>query len=260
MTDNHVLFVLDGLRYDVYKRTETQTLPGNQYLAKAHSHAVWTVPSFLSYLLGYSPTGVEDWPFYQGQPGADRVAQDLQERDYTTEFHTGSAWMTLHSDLFEQGFDEYDAELEKDRLDEYSEENYKVWRDEEFQPFFQVFHIMEPHHPSYDGENTVDFETDIYHNFEAQQKALKYVDQKIGEMVEDMPEGTVITVTADHGDAWGENQSWGHNPNGANMEGFKLKSMPNTVHEIPYMRGTKQEDGTILWKRTNYLKGADDNE
>lgn len=257
MTDeNHVLFVLDGLRFDVFRRTETETLPGEQYLAKAHSHAVWTIPSFMSYLLGYSPIGVEDWSFFNGDPGAERVAEWLKEQGYTTEFHTGSAWMTLHRDLFEDGFDEYDAALEKDRLQEYVDTDYSNTYNQD--KFFQAFHIMEPHHPSYDGENTVEFETDIYHNFEAQQNALKYVDEKIGEMVGDMPAGTVITVTADHGDAWGEEQSYGHNPNGANMEGFKLESMPNTVHEIPYMRGTVQEDGSILWKRTNYLKGADD--
>lgn len=257
MSQNHALFILDGLRYDTYQSTETDFLPNKSHLAKAYSHAVWTVPSMMSYLLGYSPTRIEPWVFFEGDPGVDRVAQDMQERGYNTAFYSGSAWMSLHREMFEQGFDVYDAELDKNRLQEYVDKDFGNTYTSN-KPFFQLFHVMETHHPSYDGKEETEFTTDAFHNYEAQQKALLYADKQIEKIVEDMPVGTTITVTADHGDAWGEGASFGHNPNGGNIEGFRLKSMPNTVTEIPFVQGEKREDGEMVWQRKTYMIQGED--
>lgn len=234
--NNHVLLILDACRYDTFTRTEFENFPDEDHTLKAGAPAVWTIPSFISYFLGYSPAGAEKWSFDAG-PQCRWLPSQLRSMGYNVEFHSGSAWMALHEDMFNRGWTNYDVELEKDRMDEYSSlTDYES-------PFVHVFHVLEPHHPSFDGEEKTDFKKDLFHNFRAQQDALEYVDEKFGEMVANLPEDTIVTVTADHGDSFGEDESWGHNPNSASVaEGYMLKNVPNTVTEIPYARGDVRVD------------------
>lgn len=234
--EDHVFIVLDAINLSCFNRTDFEYLPSEEYTLKAGAPAVWTIPSFMSYFLGFSPADAEEFVFDTGQKG-QWIPEKLQDQGYNVNFHTGSAWMSLHQDMFDKGWDNYDAELDKDRMDAYSE--YTSYES----PFVEVFHVLEPHHPSFSGEEQIDFQKDAFHNFDAQQQGLRYVDEKFGEMLENIPEGTVVTLTADHGEAMGEEESWGHNPNSANVEeGYRLKSVPKSVSEIPYARGTVETD------------------
>lgn len=245
--DNYVLFIMDGVRYDVFNEQEFDHLPNDAL--KSYSAACWTLPSFFSMLLGWSPANAERWKFnFGGQ--ADWIPEAAQIKGYHTEFHSGSAWFSLThlKQMFSNGFDNFDVDYrEKNRMREYTEVEY----DEE--PFFHVFHVLETHHPFYDGEKVMEAERNKKRNWSAQERSLEYVDEKFGEMVSKMPEGTTITLTADHADAWGEGDSWGHNTNSARMEGFMLRKVGEKVMEVPYSRGKVKGD-KVEWEEAEELK------
>jgi len=234
--EDHVVLFIDAARYDAFNRTEFKHLPNEENTLKAHSPATWTIPTFISYFLGFSPVNAENFAFDAGDP-CTWIPEQLQNEGYNTHFHTESPWMALHKDMFDKGWSNYDFDMSTYRMDEYSDfTSYES-------PFLHVFHVLEAHHPAFDGEEETEFKKDAFHNFQAQQDALNYIDEKFGEMLENIPERTMVTVTADHGDAWGEGGSWGHNPNSASVEeGFMLKSMPDSATAIPYARGEVKID------------------
>lgn len=249
---NHLFIILDAVRYDVFNDLVFVHLPNNPL--RTQSHAMWTVPSIFSYLTGISPVRAKTPPY---KPGGEAplkwIPKLLKSNGYHTYMHSGSAWIYLYRDFFSQYFDDFDVKMEHDRLEEFTETMY----DEE--PFFHTFHILETDNPIFDGEQKYELKKDKEYNLKAMKNSIKYVDRKLPELIDGAPNGTVVTLTADHGECLGENGSWGHGPRVSQAkknkigELFRVKEHSKKLYEVPYSVG-RVLDGKIKWKDPKKLE------
>jgi glucan phosphoethanolaminetransferase (alkaline phosphatase superfamily) len=57
-------------------------------------------------------------------------------------------------------------------------------------------------------------------------KAVKYLDRVVEELFDKAPKNTYVTITADHGELFGESGFFGHGP-----------IMHKKVYEVPFLEG-----------------------
>jgi len=250
---NHIFLILDAVRYDIFNEMDFSALPNDPL--RTQSHAMWTVPSIFSYLTGMSPVRAKKPPFKTGEESPpDWIPKLLKSNGYRTAFHSGSAWIYLYRRFFSQYFDKFDVNMEHNRLEpDFVNTTFKE------EPFFELFHVLETHNPIYDGEKSYELKKDREYNVDAMKSSLDYVDRKLPTLIDGAPDGTVVTLTADHGECLGENGSWGHGPRVSEakqkkVDGmFRVKEHSKKLYEVPYSVG-RVLDGDIKWKGSKKLE------
>ena len=86
---------------------------------------------------------------------------------------------------------------------------------------------IDPDHPDFKEEYQFFDQDKMGELRERQIDAVRYLDQEVFPMLYDtVPENTWITVTADHGELFGESGYFGHGP-----------IMHEKVFEVPFMEG-----------------------
>ena len=187
---------------------------------RAYSHAPITLPSHSSILTGLTPPqhGVRNNITYRLREDRQTLAERLKERGFATAAFVSSIILDSRFGI-DQGFDHYD-----DDIVHYTKHEDKAivtrragttvdaalaWlethqRKQPDQPFFNWIHFYDPHAP-YDPP------LPYKHAYadSPYQGEIAYVDAQIGRLVAHLREhnlldDTLIVITADHGDSFGE--------------------------------------------------------
>jgi arylsulfatase A-like enzyme len=77
-----------------------------------------------------------------------------------------------------------------------------------------------------DGEAVVFDDAKLQELRQRQIKAVEYLDTVVEELFDKVPENTWITITADHGEVFGEDGYFGHGP-----------VQHDKVYEVPFIEG-----------------------
>lgn len=188
--------------------------------ARAYSHVPLTPPSHATMLTGTYPQF--NHLTYMGEPLAKDlpyIPEILHQRGYRTAAFVGSMILdpkNITATGFERGFDVYDAGFHKTRKGE--DRYHSVERRAgdvvnralawllrpSPKPFFLWVHCYDPHGP-YDPPAPYDarYKADPYDG------EIAYMDAALGKLLaglkaRNLYEGTVVLVTSDHGEAFGE--------------------------------------------------------
>ena len=224
---NVVLISMDTTRsdhlscYGVYKNVT----PNIDALAKEgvlyknmYSPVPLTLPAHSSMLTGTHPPrhGVHDNLKYQLNDSNLTLAEILKNKGFATGAVISAFILDSRFGL-DQGFDDYDDEFEEtldshisQRRGSESTEHAISWIDKnKDNPFFLFLHYYDPHAP-YDPPEP--FKSKIVHPYFAE---IAYTDHCIGQVIDRLKtlglyESTLIVVTADHGEMFGEHDEQTH--------------------------------------------------
>ena len=227
---NIILITLDTTRADalgVYGNGQAQTpvidaLAGNgHHFTQCYSQAPITLPSHSSILTGLIPPnhGVRNNGSYRlGE--VPTLAQALRASGMRTGAFVGSA-ILLEEFGLGRGFDHYDDEIV--HYTESRETGHIVtrraesviqrawsWISDRDQPFFSWIHLYDPHWPYEPPSPFAEAFADNPYLGE-----LAYVDLQLGWLVDQLRrkglfENTLIVITADHGESFGEHGEQSH--------------------------------------------------
>ena len=235
----HLLVVtIDTLRADAvgaYGKNPSPT-PSLDRLARegalfrrVQSHVPLTLPSHATIFTGKLPfeTGVRNNGTYALPESAETLAERLSAAGFDTGAALGSFVLARKFGLA-QGFAAYDDGLGSGggavralRAEIPAEQVYRKWRSwldgrpaaagkDGPRPFFYWAHFYDPHQP-YEppAEDRGRAGGDAYAG------EVAYVDRQVGRMLEDLEKAglladTLVVVTSDHGEAFGEHGEWGH--------------------------------------------------
>jgi arylsulfatase A-like enzyme len=224
---NVVLISMDTTRsdhlscYGVYKNVtpNIDALAQEGALFKhMYSPVPLTLPSHSSMLTGLHPPrhGVHDNLKYQLNDSNLTLAEILKEKGFATGAVISAFILDSRFGL-DQGFDDYDDEFEEtldshisQRRGSESTEHAISWIDKnKDNPFFLFLHYYDPHMP-YDPPEP--FKSMIIHPYFAE---IAYTDHCIGQVIDRLKslglyESTLIVVTADHGEMFGEHEEQTH--------------------------------------------------
>ena len=226
---NIVLITLDTTRADRmgFLGSKRGVTPNLDHLAKqgivfsrAYSHVPLTPPSHATILTGTYPQF--NHLTYMGeslQKGLPYLPELLRKHGYSTAAFVASMILdpeNITATGFNRGFDVYDAGFHKTRKgeDRYHSVERRAgdvvnrslaWLQRHSQePFFLWVHCYDPHGP-YDPPAPYNsrYETDLYDG------EIAYMDSAIGKLLTGLQSSsvydrTIIAVTADHGEAFGE--------------------------------------------------------
>ncbi len=217
---NVLLVTIDTLRADALGADGGQAAtPNLDRLAAeglrftaAHAHSVVTLPSHASILTGLYPFshGVRDNAGYRLPPGATTLATVLKQAGYATGAFVGAFPLDSRWGL-DQGFDEYDDRygstsrlgdfLMPERRAEPVVEAATEWIRHQPDKWAAWVHVYDPHAPY---QPPAPFDRQYAGNPYAGEVA--YTDRALGplfDLARSAPRGTIIVVTADHGEALG---------------------------------------------------------
>jgi arylsulfatase A-like enzyme/Tfp pilus assembly protein PilF len=189
----------------------------------AHAHSVVTLPSHASILTGLYPFahGVRDNAGYRLPPGATTIATILKQAGYATGAFVGAFPLDSRWGLG-QGFDEYDDRygstsrlgdfLMPERRAEAVVKPALAWINQQSainnQRWFAWVHVYDPHAPY---QPPAPFDQQYAGNPYAGEVA--YTDRALGplfDLARSQPRGTIVIVTADHGEALGDHGEQTH--------------------------------------------------
>ncbi|MFZ9034351.1 MAG: sulfatase-like hydrolase/transferase [Anaerohalosphaeraceae bacterium] len=224
---NVVLISMDTTRsdhlscYGIYKNVtpNIDALANEGALFKhMYSPVPLTLPAHSSMLTGVHPPrhGVHDNLKYQLNDSNVTLAEILKDKGFATGAVISAFILDSRFGL-DQGFDSYSDEFEE-KLDSHisqrrGEESTKhaiSWIDKNRDnPFFLFLHYYDPHAP-YDPPEP--FKSKILHPYFAE---IAYTDHCIGQVIDRLKalglyESTLIVVTADHGEMFGEHKEQTH--------------------------------------------------
>ena len=229
---NLLLITVDTLRADrlgSYGHSEAQTphldalAERGALLSDALTHVPMTLPSHASMMTGRLPfrTGVRNNGTYKLSPDELTLAEILDQAGYQTGAALG-AFVLLEKFGLGQGFQTYDDSLESDHVlrvfdtEINADEVLAKWRTwlkstkKDSRPFFYWAHFYDPHLPYAPPEPfKTDFASSPYDG------EVAFVDQAVGHMLGDLEkngklDNTLVVVTSDHGEAFGEHGETGH--------------------------------------------------
>jgi arylsulfatase A-like enzyme/Tfp pilus assembly protein PilF len=230
---NLLIITIDTMRADRigaygYEKAET---PNVDYLAQrgvmfenCYTSVPLTLPSHCSIFTGRYPIGHRvrnNGTFFLNEDEVT-LAEKMKERGYNT-YAVIASFVLLSKFGLNQGFFEYDDSLNIDELlhNFYSEitadvvySKFSRWfRNRGSQKFFAWVHFFDPHAPytppqKYRKENKDSF-SDLYDG------EVAYTDVFIGKIIEDLKsenvlDQTLVIITGDHGEAFGEHLEYGH--------------------------------------------------
>ena len=228
---NVILITLDTTRADAlgFAGNSKVHTPVMDALAKSGtifsnctSHSSITLPSHSSILTGQIPPlhGVHNNSSYRLSQDAVTLPEVLQEHGYATGAFLGSVILLKEFGL-NQGFDVYDDEIvhyksntEKRTIVTRRAEDTMTrawnWIQKQKQPFFSWIHCYDPHMPYEAPSPFKEAYADNPYFGE-----IAYTDLQIGRLVNHLKqkgllENTIIIITGDHGDSFGEHDEITH--------------------------------------------------
>ncbi len=228
---NLLLITVDTLRADrvgAYGHGSAAT-PAMDRLAaegtrmdQALSHVPMTLPSHASMMTGRLPihTGVRNNGTYVLSEDESTLAEHLSRQGYETGAAL-SAFVLLEKFGLAQGFSTYDDSLTQDEIlraldtEIPADQVLAKWRrwlkrhPPGPKPFFYWAHFYDPHLPYSPPEP---FRSQLDEPYDGE---VAFVDSQIGEMLSDLERlgllsSTLIVLTSDHGEAFGEHGEQGH--------------------------------------------------
>ncbi len=246
MDTNFLLLTYDSCRLDVLEAADTPVVDSFAEIRSAQSPATYTYPAHLSFFAGILPNCDGDLPFYNRftkqlvglaevgetnvvkhslvQVTSDRnVMVGLAELGYQTVGAGAMNWFrqaTLTEGFERFAFTGTDADAQIDfLLDEIDPDR----------PFFAFINFGETHAPfRYAGKQDrcpVDVRARIMSwpprqgdgpvgrdspAFDHQRRAAEFLDTRLPRLFSGLPDNTVVVLTADHGECFGEDGYWGH--------------------------------------------------
>ena len=228
---NLLLVTVDTLRADrlgIYGHAEARTpvMDGigrrGALLTEALSHVPMTLPSHASLMTGRLPfrTGVRNNGTYKLDEAENTLAEILGSRGYETGAAV-AAFVLLEKFGLAQGFDTYDDDLAAEHVLRVFDteatadqvvEKWRRWRrarGASERPFFYWAHFYDPHLPYSPPEP---FKSTLQDSYDGE---VAFVDRELGKMLEDLRQSgeldhTLVVVTSDHGEAFGEHGETGH--------------------------------------------------
>lgn len=218
---NILIVVLDALRADHvgcygYERNTTPNLDAFArkcvVYANCYATSSWTKPSVTSLLSGLDcqAHGVNR-PFDKLPPDIPYLPCLLQERGYMTGMFAGNPYI-CRQEGFARGTDMMWQWAPDGGWLRYTTNAFEIddavvvnqaipWIRAARAPWFGYVHVMGPHAPYDKPARAHDFgeePTDLY------DAKLRYVDQQVGRLLAEAPPGTIIIITSDHGEEFGE--------------------------------------------------------
>lgn len=245
---NYLLLTYDSCRFDVMTDANTPVLDSYSPVYRAESPANFTFAAHQAFFVGILPNVSDDIAYYnrfskqllgltgigEGQVNKDayqkteskwNLIQGLTDADYQTVGTGAMSWFQQES--LTNGFESFlytgtDAE----RQIEYLLDAIDVKR-----PFFGFINFGETHAPyTFNGktdpclvdvrarrmkwppveEGAVGRDNTAY---ASQIEAVEYLDRQLPQMFDRLPGDTIVILTADHGECFGEDGYWGHGVN-----------------------------------------------
>ena len=220
---NVLLITVDTLRYDRVSYFETKHVktPHIDELAsrsavfhRAFAHTPLTLPSHTNILTGTTPLyhGISDNPGFKLEERFLTLAEYLKDFKYSTSAFIGSFPLDSRFGL-DQGFDVYDDNYGVQRLyslyfaERRAEEVIRPaiqWIEKQQDKWFSWIHLFDPHTPYAPPAPFDSIYADDPYSGEA-----AYTDMQLGVLFDylkrkGLMENTLIVLTADHGEAFGE--------------------------------------------------------
>ena len=248
LTMNLLLLTYDSCRYDVLRDAHTPVIDRYSPICLAKSPATFTYASHHAFFVGILPNTVEDIPYFNrfnrqlfglfkmGEPQVSansyfllqsdwNMVQAFSDKGYQTVGAGAMNWFRQKS--LTHGFEKFlltgrDANRQVD---------YLLSEIDVTQPFFGFINFGETHAPySFEGkqdvcavdvraramkwppqeEGKVGVDCDAYAH---QVSAAEFLDRQLARLIANLPGDTVVVVTADHGECFGEDGYWGHGIN-----------------------------------------------
>jgi len=226
---NVLLITIDTLRYDrvgILNDRYVQT-PHLDALARrsalftrAYAQTPLTRPSHTNIMTGTTPLyhGVSDNPGFKLEDGYETLAQLLKARGYQTSAFVGAFVLDSRFGL-DRGFDLYDddagvAEHEEFDVVERTADQVvgpaMAWIRAQGGKWFSWVHVFDPHDPYTPPEPfRTDYADDPYSG------EVAFVDAELGRLFDALEKSgalakTVVIVTSDHGEAFGEKEEFRH--------------------------------------------------
>jgi arylsulfatase A-like enzyme/Tfp pilus assembly protein PilF len=226
---NVLLITIDTLRYDrlgilsdrYVKTPHLDALARRSALfTHAYAHTPLTRPSHTNILTGTTPLyhGVSDNPGFRLEDRYETLAQILKARDYKTAAFVGAFVLDARFGL-NKGFDLYDDDTgfaEHEEFDVVERTADKVvkpamdWIGAQREKWFCWVHVFDAHDPYTPPEPfRTEYANDPYSG------EVAFVDAELGRLFDALEksgalEKTVVIVTADHGEAFGEKEELRH--------------------------------------------------
>ncbi len=226
---NVLLITIDTLRYDRvsilsdrYVKTPHLDALARQsaVFTHAYAHDPLTRPSHTNILTGTTPLyhGVSDNPGFKLESRFETLAELLKANGHKTAAFVGAFVLDSRFGL-DQGFDLYNADSwtpEHEEFDVVERTADQVvdqamdWIGHQREKWFSWVHVFDPHDPYTPPEPfRTEYQNDPYSG------EVAFVDAQLGRLFDflrdrGLLEKTVIIVTADHGEAFGEKEEFRH--------------------------------------------------
>jgi hypothetical protein len=243
-----ILLTFDSCRYDVMLEAATPVLDSYCPIVRAEAPATFTYASHQAIFVGILPNARENLPYYnrftkqligltnagEGQvvKGALKrvtsswnIVRALTDEGYQTVGAGAMNW--FRQEALVTGFTRFlYTGTDADRQIAYLREQIDPSR-----PFFGFINFGETHAPYVSKDRPEPCPDDVRARrmqwppvesgptgratraFEWQMAAVSFLDARLPRLFDALPGGTVVVVTADHGECFGEDGYWGHGVN-----------------------------------------------
>ena len=245
---NFLLLVYDSCRYDVLEAAQTPVLDTYSRIVLAQAPANFTFASHQAFFVGFLPNAVDNVPYYNrfckqliGLPGIGepQVVKDalmkvpsswnlvrgFRDRGYQTVGTGAMNWFrqeSLTADFEHFLYTGTDADAQIDYL------LSEITPDK---PFFGFINFGETHTPYWFKGKSSHCPVDVRARrmiwppvedgptgqaneaFQHQVACAEYLDSRLPRLFQALPGETLVVLTADHGECFGEDGYWGHGVN-----------------------------------------------
>lgn len=201
---NIVVVVMDSVSWKQFSLAKTPNIDKlSSDINKTYTTASYTLPSIKAMLHGILPSRREDC-LYDWNPAfgwMQNMPEWLSEKKgYTTYGFSANPLFTpnIQGVRFDHFIDLFGLDL-KDSGKKLVNE-FKITQLD--QPFYAFFLFVDTHHPYLSIDNKK----------ETQLKAIEYLDKQVKRIYELVPKNTDIYITSDHGELFGKDERFGHDP------------------------------------------------
>ncbi len=245
---NYLLLTYDSCRFDVMVTAKTPVLDSYSTIHRAEAPANFTFASHQAFFVGFLPNTIEYIPYYNrfrkqllgltgvGEGQVTKTAfkkiesswnliYGLKSEGYQTVGAGAANWFRQESLI--AGFEKFlFTGTDADRQVDFLLENLDMSR-----PFFGFINFGETHAPYVFRGKTEPCKDDVRARrmiwppeengpvggntcaFRCQVAAAEFLDSCLSRLFDSLPGNTIVVVTSDHGDCFGEDGYWGHGVN-----------------------------------------------